>query len=114
MKLEINEFDETLDYTKPIYLRTMLGTIYTYTTEDDKIKLDSRIVKASNNKIELIEVGDYVNGEKVGVNGLTNKGKMVNISGLGYINIKELNNEDIKTIVTKEQFKSCEYKFEEE
>ena len=66
------------------------------------------IIKSSPNIIDLIEVGDYVNGcfvlEKdskfIVVNGLDNYG-----FGQGVIPI-----EDIKSIVTKEQFSSMEYK----
>lgn len=62
-------------------------------------------VIASNNVIDLIEVGDYVNGSKV------------NRIEIYYIVINEiwtgrelLRNEDIKSIVTKEQFESMSYK----
>ena len=74
--------------------------------------LQEDIVKHSFNLIDLIEVGDYVNGEKT-----------IQISktyGLLYTNITFYNEDeelvhkyyqekDIDTIVTKEQFKSMEY-----
>ena len=65
-------------------------------------------IKASHNIIDLIEVGDYVNGEKV-------NGKYKNITrNSDYITIGEFDcdfyNEDIKSIVTKEQFEGVEYK----
>jgi len=83
-------------------------------TEDDRNVVGSRgiIIKSSPNIIDLIEVGDYVNGSKV------------QEIGEGYVEIEEysgLNNdmpfvvktEDIKSIVTKEQFESIEYKIGE-
>ena len=63
------------------------------------------IEKSSPNIIDLIEVGDYVNGWKV--TQITNS----------YIEIcwgrdsdEFIKSENIKSIVTKEQFKSMEYK----
>lgn len=70
------------------------------------------IIKSSPNIIDLIEVGDYVNGEKVGI---TIDTKELAIRNTGLIYDKPYNlikNIDIKSIVTKEQFKSMEYKYE--
>ena len=70
---------------------------------------DEDIFKASHNIIDLIEVGDYVNGYPVTTasNGL----KSI------YIDLREdlgwrtkLYETDIKSIVTKEQFESMQYK----
>lgn len=63
------------------------------------------IIKSSPNIIDLIEVGDYVNGNEV-------IGKLDYLlefdgSGDGDYYLKE---EEIKSIVTKEQFESMEYK----
>ena len=76
---------------------------------DDKI-----IIKSSPNIIDLIEKGDYVNGYKVlFIDNDLSKTK----------NIKCIDNEeerqcfyeqDIKSIVTKEQFSAMEYKVESE
>lgn len=60
------------------------------------------IIKSSPNIIDLIEVGDYVNGEKV-----TDKFDYL----LAFGNNDYYKNEnEIKNIVTKEQFKEMEYK----
>lgn len=62
---------------------------------------NNEIVKSSPNIIDLIEVGDYVNGrivEWIGDN-------FVAFGKLDYAYEK-----DIKSIVTKEQFESMEYK----
>ena len=83
------------------------------------------ILKASNNIIDLIEVGDYVNGCYV-----SNKRASVNEhlgghpKGIGIIKCNAYFNQgnyndckfewieekDIKSIITKEQFKSMEYR----
>lgn len=67
-----------------------------------------RAYKHSPNIIDLIEVGDYVNGYSV-----VGKGKNgdVIINDGGFHSIWLV---DIKSIVTKEQFESIEYKVEED
>ena len=64
--------------------------------------------KASHNIIDLIEVGDYVNGRKV-----TLKTDNDYIEVDYGENIDGYHNKDIKSIVTKEQFESICYKVEE-
>ena len=68
------------------------------------------IVKHSSNIIDLIEVGDYVNGKEV-------IGKFYEESLKVLILDTRLNakcrSKDIKTIVTKEQFANAEYRLEE-
>ena len=65
------------------------------------------IIKSSPNIIDLIEVGDYVNGMRVkdinDVGGFV----MVNTSSISENTIFSYN---INSIVTKEQFESMEYK----
>ena len=70
---------------------------------------EEEIVKHSPNIIDLIEVGDYVNGkscvdieEYVRDDGTTN----ISLICLGGSVLAE----DIKSVVTKQQFKSVEYK----
>ncbi len=63
------------------------------------------IVKHSHNIIDLIEVGDYVNGRMVYE---ILKDKRIHII-TGHL----LNNDDIKTILTKEQFAQNAYEVEE-
>lgn len=61
------------------------------------------IGKPSNNIIDLIELGDYVDGERVQF--ITNKGQL--LSDGGYDILEKYN--DISSIVTKEQFNSIKY-----
>lgn len=63
------------------------------------------IIKASFDIIDLIEVGDYANGCKVIKNTLKDGGNIVIVQGGNCFT-----NDDIKTVVTKEQFESVSYK----
>ena len=66
---------------------------------DDFVFMGKEDFISSPNIIDLIEVGDYVNGTKVTLE-----------CGHLYVNEYWLDNVDIKSIVTKEQFESVEYK----
>jgi hypothetical protein len=67
-----------------------------------------KIVKHSKNIIDLIEVGDYVNGRKVYQVGFNFQDDFVlKMSESNYENFIYPN--EIKSIVTKEQFKVVEY-----
>ena len=73
---------------------------------------DEEIVNHSFNIIDLIEIGDFVNGIKVndisniqGLNKTIQKCLLVNI-GDGY----DIINEEIKTVLTKEQYERNCYK----
>lgn len=74
----------------------------------DSLYHKSNIIKHSKKLINLIEVGDYVNGLQVyetgtfGHNGKT----FCRLYG----NVAPFYEDDIKTIVTREQFESMEYK----
>ena len=91
-----------------------LSTVYSEEElELNDIILKEDIKKASYNIIDLIEVGDYVNGFKI----TRISGDFEPFVEALYRYIKNDNNiiyifyeEDIKSIVTKEQFESMEYK----
>ena len=81
---------------------------------------EDKIVKASYNIIDILEEGDYVNGSKVIDISIIGKDKEKwvwveqmedtdNKYGDDYVGY---NNEQIKSIVTKEQFESMEYSLE--
>lgn len=76
----------------------------------------NEIIKSSSNIIDLIEVGDYVNGRKVSKINLDrtlNKEKCILCADTNYDCLETVyKNEDIKFVVTKEQFESMEYKIE--
>lgn len=70
---------------------------------------EDEITNASFNPVDLIEVGDYVNGYKV----LFIDKDLGNTKNIKCIDNSEeracFYEEDIKDIVTKEQFNSCKY-----
>lgn len=73
------------------------------------------IIKASFDIIDLIQVGDYVNDMKVEKNKY--HGLYINdvycCGTVHYMNfIKDMKKEDIKSIVTHEQFENMKYKVE--
>ena len=78
------------------------------------------IKKASRNIIDLIEVGDYVNGHKVEIISDEIFDEIYGVSGkhLGYADdtemydFKRIYNKDIKSIVTKEMFENISYEVE--
>ena len=74
------------------------------------------IVKHSSNIKDLIEVGDYVNGRLVLQVDYKNKNVCLLIpltDTKANTNIMWYGYEDIKTVVTKEQFALAEYRLEE-
>ena len=90
-----------------------VGTLYGI--DLDRNCLDREVLKSSSNIIDLIEVGDYVNGEKIIETSIDHCGRKILI--YGYDNGDRqvaitIYKEDIKSIVTKECFKSMEYKIE--
>ncbi len=80
---------------------------YVNTDSEYNVIYKSWIVKSSPNIIDLIEVGDYVNGERV-IN-IIKKHKYLEVSDEEII----IDEKDIRTIVTKEQFEEIEYKIGE-
>lgn len=75
------------------------------------------IIKASYNIIDILEVGDYVNGKKiVDVGCLTNgprKGTKVIDYYINPSAVSYLEKEDIKSVITHEQMEQMKYKVEE-
>ena len=82
---------------------------------------ENDIIKSSSNIIDLIEVGDYVNGDRVvALKGDIEKNKINNEDDIiytEYINDYDewcgYEKEDIKSIVTKDQFSQMEYRINE-
>ena len=90
--------------------------------EDKDLITEKYLIKASYNIIDILEKGDYVNGSKVIDISIIGKDKEKwvwveqtedsdNKYGDDYVGY---NNDQIKSIVTKEQFESMEYRLEEE
>jgi hypothetical protein len=136
MKLEVGMYVR-YEYEKNVYIGKIkfISEVMCGLDETLQINIDNcieeilkrDIVKASHNIIDLIEVGDYVNGCYV-----SNRRASVNEhlgghpKGIGIIKCKAYFNQgnyndckfewieekDIKSIVTKEQFKSIKYSLE--
>ena len=103
-----------------MYVRTINGKIWIITSQKAISGHRKDIIKASHNIMDLIEVGDYVNGSKVVDISIIGKDKEKwvwveqmedtdNKYGDDYVGY---NNEQIKSIVTKEQFESIKYSLE--
>lgn len=126
MKLEVGMYVRTkFGIGKLLYfneeLEEWVNERYNSYTED-------YIVKASHNIIDLIEVGDYVNGcyvsnRRASVNehlgghpkgiGIIKCNAYFNQGNYNDCKFEWIEEKDIKSIVTKEQFESINYKLEE-
>ena len=95
-----------------MYVRTKKGKIYKFDTNNSMAKngVKKYMVNCSHNIIDLIEAGDYVNGYLV-LNVLDFNDN-TRILSLERIYDNKITEEDIKSIVTKEQFESIEYSLE--
>lgn len=78
--------------------------------DETLITIDRNVIKHSSKIIDLIEVGDYVNGCRV-VNFVFNDEKKVGVAVDS--EVWAFDTWEIKTIVTHELFKDNEYKVEE-
>lgn len=113
-EIEVGEFVRTKKGQIDIFEGTDENYMFARCKNKTYWKLD--IVKHSKIKSEIVEVGDYVNGKKVTKVGKYTSDYPAFIIGEPYI---ELENErrwiceqdEIKTIVTKESFKEREYVF---
>lgn len=127
MKLEVGMYCRYKNFQNKIKIAKIKGIqkadeVFQYdyiNFDNDDGELETNIIKASYNIIDILEVGDYVNGMEV-----------TRISGTRYDdndlhcycehngdeNWKQvmIPAKDIKSIVTKEQFESISYKVGEE
>lgn len=71
---------------------------------------DEEIKKASPNIIDLIELGDYVNGILINYIDDDERPRTIYHDAYDFEDIEKFHNKDIKSIVTKEQFEEMEYK----
>ena len=93
-----------------MYVRTINGKIWVIISQRAISGHRKDIIKASYNIIDLIEIGDYVNHHRVVDIESNNEDKTLYL----YVDTLEYNEvvyqSDIKSILTKEQFESMEYK----
>ena len=88
-----------------------------YDLDNNEATVDDYVIKSSPSIIDLIEVGDYVNGYLVKDIDYAFDDVMMNNKNariVPYIDCNKNNYiDDIKSIVTKENFKSMEYRIGE-
>lgn len=119
MKLEVGQFVRTNngiakiigknDDVRYYYPNAYISDTYLEINEDTEYLYEEDILKASHNIIDLIEVGDYVNGFKVHYCYCADEDS----TGL-FIDTEKGRqwldkHSQIKTVVTKEQFESMRY-----
>lgn len=108
MKLEVGMYVRTKDgYVSQYryYDTTNMGKLLCIPLSNRTFANIEDIIKASHNIIDLIEVGDYVNGYYVEDVLKT----FVNVAvGSNYFQSPTIYEKNIKSIVTKEQFKNIE------
>ena len=82
---------------------------YPVSTSFNFFVFEDEITAFSFNLIDLIEVGDYVNGEKVTSAEPIDKNDTDRYLGFGDYDYYIHDSEDIENVVTKEQFNSMKY-----
>lgn len=103
------------------YVRTDKGYIFKVDEEKKNLQIANfldveydKMIKHSKQLIDLIEVGDYVNGREVKhiamFEGFPDYPKLIFVDETHLIPDDTCENEDIKTILTKEQFEANCYK----
>ena len=126
MNIEVGEYIRTKKkgIFKVLSIRKTPYGYYCGTVDNDNIRtftigkggnaeIKKDIVKHSKNIIDLIEVGDFVNGNKVhsvDYSTSTQTGEKYLVIDKIYISVKFFYERDIKSIVTKEQFSNMEYR----
>ena len=109
--MEVNDYVRTkhgiekiTDIKEWVNFRGYEKIITTDKNQYETLYEQSEIIKSSPNIIDILEVGDYVNGGQV----REIEKDYIRISGGSYI-WQFLKKEEIKSIATKEQFKNIEY-----
>ena len=93
------------------YYKMLITDRYLEINDDTEYIHELDIIKFSKSIIDLIEEGDYVNGLLVIriLEDNETKEKYINLYG----SVSEWEEEDIKSIITKEQFESMKYEVKE-
>lgn len=113
MKLELKEnmYVRTKDGVIDKILKLNKSYVKGVSQKDELYAYDiDNIVKASYNIIDILEVGDYVNGREVVDIFYNSNDEIIGIDTRGSVDYV---NSQIKSIVTKEQFEQMAYKVDE-
>ena len=84
-----------------------------FKADNDMYYINQNILKSSDNIIDLIQVGDYVNGVEVIGKEFNNFNEEYLQCGVGDYVVCTYEVKDIESIVTKEQFESIKYEVSE-
>lgn len=125
MKIEIGQYIRTKHYGifkvlniekigKTILFKKTQGVDVVIADKYNKIE-DEIIGEPNNNILKLVKIGDYINGSRViKIQEVKNYPDLLNVkiekTDFRYDIHETVFEKDIKSIVTKEQFKSMEYK----
>ena len=111
MKLEKNMYVRTIGGIERLKKENDNGWFFEKSMIIKPDNIEKYIIKASHNIIDLIEVGDYVNGYPVyEMLEYKDNTRAIVIGDDNKSIIWEESSRYIKSIVTKEQFESLEYK----
>ena len=114
--IEVNEYVRTKDGVIGKVIKVLSNRVFLNSL--GYAMLINDILKHSKQLIDLIEVGDYVNGREVKhiamFEGFPDYPKLIFTDKKYLIPGETIENKDIKTILTKEQMASIEYKVEED
>ena len=119
MKLEVGMYVrkvngniEKITGVQDVKYTTRIQRYFSCSEPEDCFLTEDDITKTSHNLIDLIEVGDYVNGKKVVYVWKFKSGNNLSLEGVLDINNVEyaIHNDDIKSILTKEQYEANCYK----
>lgn len=112
-KYGIAKYIEDLVTRETIYRLIDKEIVYDNVENWEDCLLDNEISKASHNIIDLIEVGDYVNGYPIyEILEYKDNTRAIVIADDNKSIIWQESSQYIKSIVTKEQFESMSYKVE--
>ena len=111
MEIKVNDYVRTkwgeIAKIKKFAGTNSCGNLYQLDIKgENNLYCEGNIIKSSPNIIDLIEVGDYVNGKEI-VQIINNELYFETNDMASKISFKE---KDIKSIVTKEMFEQMEYK----
>lgn len=116
MEIQVGEYIRTLDGIKKIVkinegkLSTYYGKYIVFPEYKNSKSINVKnIIKHSFNIIDLIEEGDYVNGKEVSVILKDKEGNTTDVCYYEEAEEQAYSLGDIKSVLTKEQFKAMEY-----
>lgn len=84
-----------------------------YDLDNNEVTVDDYVIKSSPNIIDLIEEDDFINGSRITELKSNKNGVIKCMLDSDYEFITTIINEEIESVVTKEQFESMKYKIGE-